>query len=1377
MTKYELGRLGAQEFENLIQALVKEILGNGTITFGVGPDGGREAEYTGDAPYPSATNRWAGTWVIQAKFHDTELLTVKKSRQTLIGELPKELNKFIERDITNYILATNVPLSPNEGTGTIDTLHAIATSHKSAVANFHAWGAEEISRFLDKYQNIRSTYAHFLTPGDLIAKLINRYSVESDFDSTTIRAYLYTTLRREQDAQLDQAGDATDNHLQLEKVFIELHGSIQKHRTHQHLGNQNLPEIEKYHRSVRRISIDAADKSQIPIVHLLLHTEAPRVVLIGGPGEGKSTAGQYLAQLHRARIVGNVKNIAISAEYIPQTPRLPFRIILREFAQWIAETKTRGTNDSNGSLDDYICHQIQRTTCRKMTPAGLHKLFNENPILLILDGLDEVTDPSLKRTVTDTTEEFVARMSDIFMCNMQVLATTRPTGYNDQYNPETYVHLVLENLQPNQVRTYVDKWAKARNLDIDKSDKLKRGIEECLNDRHVKLLMNTPLQVTILILIITSGGRPPNQREALFNEYLDVIYRREQGKGSNIISTDKELLVGLHKFVGYTLQERASFVSATDSTLSAESYIDVVSRFLLSNDPYSDKQKMKQTLDAITIDAGERLVLLVEPTASRFGFELRSLQEFFAACHLSDTSNGTQERYYRFEAIARKYHWRNVALFFAGRVGRTLPGEASNIVAVCKAIDQEGIDHRLKRGAELALLIASDRALNPNRRLQRSLLEIGLKPISGKLTPGQYAAIEEVTLRLPAEDLIDHVKPILNEQITTLADALIEHSTDLLLKIDRHHPSLIQAISRMSSVESLGTSALSLALRLPITNSSIALVGELVNHLPSQVRKNAYVHAGRAVEPRVVFDALANIDNFEPIALEFLQTYATSFHIDTTDSDLDKFDPSPGLHWILHAILTLDVVLSGSRRMRARNQAPCIFDSHLREKLDEIYLDGDGEKFARLSTISSSDPLMAPFWAVHLWIGDVTTETAQCVIDFLIGNRVDGASISSTRGQRPAFECLWNIAKKGSSEISRLDLLPWLGNAGWSKWTELSRAIADFNRSVHLQLEKSADYSEEDVDLLLRSPEYCAKRADILDELPAIEWALYVMLEPGFGPTSPSYIIGNTEAQLDVILAEAPLTSFRRRALKTLLMFIGRTDQFSSASRILSYLVANRSHSDGGLICDTISILFHHSLPPQSLVDTALCSIGNNPSAYWQSSILVQAPPNSLAKKLVNMLGRQSSPELKAGAATLLTAIARSVTYRGPSNAGLEQPRLARIHRDLCSSEVVSLRAAGISLFILRRDWVPEFSIILRSAFLHCNSEIELDILHQLMAFEIQQALHVDILTAVLTDLIDIELYPGLDHLVCDGMRSILQMGDQSIGEEERSLGLPMPVY
>ena len=45
----------------------KKMIGPGTVIFGAGRDGGREATFTGEAPYPSSADRWNGEWIFKLR--------------------------------------------------------------------------------------------------------------------------------------------------------------------------------------------------------------------------------------------------------------------------------------------------------------------------------------------------------------------------------------------------------------------------------------------------------------------------------------------------------------------------------------------------------------------------------------------------------------------------------------------------------------------------------------------------------------------------------------------------------------------------------------------------------------------------------------------------------------------------------------------------------------------------------------------------------------------------------------------------------------------------------------------------------------------------------------------------------------------------------------------------------------------------------------------------------------------------------------------------------------------------------------------------------------------------------------------------------------
>lgn len=93
---YHYEDLEAAEFENLVIAICKEILGEATQGFTRGKDGGRDAVFQGCANvYPSRSLPWTGCTVIQAKhthginknFLESDFFGAKNS--ILNKEIPK----------------------------------------------------------------------------------------------------------------------------------------------------------------------------------------------------------------------------------------------------------------------------------------------------------------------------------------------------------------------------------------------------------------------------------------------------------------------------------------------------------------------------------------------------------------------------------------------------------------------------------------------------------------------------------------------------------------------------------------------------------------------------------------------------------------------------------------------------------------------------------------------------------------------------------------------------------------------------------------------------------------------------------------------------------------------------------------------------------------------------------------------------------------------------------------------------------------------------------------------------------------------------------------------------------------------------------------
>ena len=124
------------------------------------------------------------------------------------------------------------------------------------------------------------------------------------------------------------------------------------------------------------------------------------MVLIGGPGQGKSTLSQFLCQMYRAALLAGelLPSVSREARYalaviedqgkseglsLPAVPRFPLRVELSQLAASLAD-------GSSISLFSYLVQRIRGRTGRELSTNDLREWLGAYPWLLVLDGLDEV---------------------------------------------------------------------------------------------------------------------------------------------------------------------------------------------------------------------------------------------------------------------------------------------------------------------------------------------------------------------------------------------------------------------------------------------------------------------------------------------------------------------------------------------------------------------------------------------------------------------------------------------------------------------------------------------------------------------------------------------------------------------------------------------------------------------------------------------------------------------------------------------------------------------------------------------------------------------------------------------------------------------------
>lgn len=790
MARYDLLRLGAHEFEQVVQALLKAEIGADVVIFGDGPDGGRDATYSGPGRLSVNGDIVTGEWVFQCKYHDFERLGAEPARKQVVAELHSELEKITVKyriPCDFYILVTNVPFTGAHKTGLIDRVrNDIVPKYKRAITQIRVWSYDDVARLLDKHGEVRRAYFGLLTTGDLLYEIFKSIT-ESDRVSEKARlfkSYLAKRFSKEGLIGFGELGRKEDANISLRKVFTDLNVSV-------------IARNDEIFQSVREDQDDPAyieDGDQSAGRSALAQLIAfPRrhAVVVGGPGQGKSTLLQLLCQVHRAALVGDFSQYEHLGNYaIPRAPRIPFRVIMREYAQWLSDQRRRGKPIG---LDVFLAEQISHETGATMAVETLHQVVTTNPCAVLLDGLDEVTNPDLRKAVIEESKAFIAAAEYGLKGDLQVIASTRPGSDFGAFSDATFDVLKINLLEKRHAVAYARRWLEARpEIGALKRAKIECDLEEkyCETEPYSGLL-TTPLQVAVFITILAAGGEAPRQREALFAEYVDTIYARESGKATpagTILHTDKATLLAIHEYLGYLLHRNVEDATEADALMSIAALKKAIVYFLKLTRAWNSDDEVQSWADNCIADARDRLWMLVEPIPGQFGFELRTFQEFFAGCHLANAAD-TDQLLERFRTIALRSHWRQALLFMAGRVSRLNKNQSRKLIDIVADVLGTGADDYDDAPFRMAVELINEAVFAGDVRHERAIAEL-LAEAFLRL-PDLYA-ITNVPLALLAEhfvsrlrtaasragvaDLSDHLAVLVDcgVDVGTVAESLIE---------------------------------------------------------------------------------------------------------------------------------------------------------------------------------------------------------------------------------------------------------------------------------------------------------------------------------------------------------------------------------------------------------------------------------------------------------------------------------------------------------------------------------------------------------------------------------------------------------------------------
>ncbi len=751
---YDLSRFSAASFELFVQALAASCVGGRVQVFGAGRDGAREATFEGKVNLNGQS--WDGYTVFQAK-HRQFPGEPADNAAWLIGEIDAELAKFTDarRNLPRpdfYVLASNVRLSASaadaqgKGEGGVDavTRHLRARASAIGIADVHLWHQDTICALLDAHPGVRQSYDFWVQPSDVLARLLR--DLEGPDEDEVLIPYLQRTLRIARDIKTQDIGQAAGRTVMLEEVFVDLpiESQAQNQRVYSsenersylnrldiadiNLGDEldfprrRLAAAELMARAARRFE---PRRTQLESPHRYPRPIGNRIVLLGGPGQGKSTIGQFFAQFCRARLletlgsaqspetratIAAVLDCARIAD-VPEIgpPRYPFHIELPRFADALrsAERDGRGL-----SLLTYVTHDINRHGDRAITSTLLKRWLGRLPSVIILDGLDEVPRSGNRDAVIRAIEELLDSVHDVDG-DALIFCTSRPQGYAHELDPKLWTHWKLDPLDSAVALHLAERVSNVLVAQESRREEIRMILANASEDPTTSPLMTSPLQVMLLFQLVAAHNNIPKDRWTLFHRHYDTLRDREIAKGGfngTTIGEYRSQIDRIHYDVGYLLHLRAEVAGGADAYLTDHEFETLVT-LQLERDGY--EEEATKLAPVIARLATDRLVFLRSQVDGQIAFDVRSLQEFMAAARL--TLGAEAKIVERLKRIAGRSHWLHVfkiacSKIFGSNLHEALRDPLVSLLDSLDAGDRDLDDHLLRTGARLAFHLLSDGA-------------------------------------------------------------------------------------------------------------------------------------------------------------------------------------------------------------------------------------------------------------------------------------------------------------------------------------------------------------------------------------------------------------------------------------------------------------------------------------------------------------------------------------------------------------------------------------------------------------------------------------------------------------------------------------------
>ena len=707
--EYYFDELDPVRFQRMINAILVSRFGeDARVTPLRGADGGRDGETAAHNPFFEyvveederktrslhSTPR-PGRYLFQVKHHKLSEMPQGEARKKAISEFKNDLRDNVltrkgKQKVNYYFLVTNSSCSRSA----LESIDVICQELLRGTTNLHAdiWWKESITAYLDQCPSIWMAFPEIFA-GRKVPQFASISSEESQGASRTLRVALDAQLSRDKNIkfrQIDLTRDLSRLFVDLKINVGDLEDSIYEN-IYQELDQPICTYGEFFtinERSILQRGSEVEDEGKfLSALHLLLSeaVKCPRKILLqGGPGQGKSTLTQMAAQIYRTNLLGR------NGLPTPGKARLPIRIELREFSEYLSKNQ-------GGSIEEFITVQFREDSGgRNLSVENLHSLLSANPVVIFLDGLDEVGFSTARQDVINAVEDFTARCEGELKVDLKIVLTTRPPailGYQDRL--PGFRSFSIAPMDSEIRQRYLERWLSVQILyDEKERQRVRHAFLQRQDDPHVRGLSRNPMQLAVLLHFIRLKGEAfPDKRADLYRAYFDIVIDRDVEKSPEL-REKRELVETLHQFLAFKIHSLTE-TQKLDGTISLRHLKVIVSDWLCGEEDNRD------SADDLFRLGQERLGLLValrgEGEDTRYGFEVQPTREYFAAAYINE--QGSQDTTEVFAQMIRRPFWFEIGMFLAGL---RRPNERADLLVRLKELDDDA-DQGWRQDGRLAV--------------------------------------------------------------------------------------------------------------------------------------------------------------------------------------------------------------------------------------------------------------------------------------------------------------------------------------------------------------------------------------------------------------------------------------------------------------------------------------------------------------------------------------------------------------------------------------------------------------------------------------------------------------------------------------------------